>query len=623
MKKTVLCAASFLLMVVAITPLQAQKITQTKTPVTVHGIINFKELADKELKHPPKPIKQRNNEEKEENQRGIPVNLPVPVGTKATEIPEGYITNVSFDQPDISSPKPLKTFQGLIDNNTVIPPDVMGAVGPTALFEPLNSQYRIFDKSGAIISTLSLSGFWSGLSTVGTAFSDPHVVYDATTGRWITCIIAQLNNGHYGIFVGVSLTSDPTGSWYEYSIDTGPASTLPDYPLLGYNKKWVVITTNDFKFYGLLFSRVRITILNKAQLLAGTLGTANIFYDASGIFTNSPAETMDANEESEYLLNDYNGNSGGNGYVQICSITGTPDNPLYNSGSLVGVNKPWSENSIDAPQKGDVRLINTNGTRMRSVIVRNGYIWATHTIYLPATAPTRSSIAWWQINPTQATALQYGRLDDPTSKYFVAYPSMAVTATNDVLIGSSAFGSTIYASAIYAYRNSSDAVNQLRSPRLFKPGEASYYKDYGSGRNRWGDYSATSLDPSNGTFWTLQEYAESPANTWGTYWANVNAALFAFSGPDVNRLKVDDKSITVNPNPGKGNYNISYIAAKAGNIFITVYNISGDPVLTHQLTVTAGINQFNINIEGMVNGNYRLVIQNGDESKQIQLILNK
>src|SRR5262249_13985626 len=47
-------------------------------------------------------------------------------------------------------------------------------------------------------------------------------------------------------------------------------------------------------------------------------------------------------------------------------------------------------------------------------------------------------------------------------------------------------------------------------------------------RNRWGDYSATVVDPVNDTdFWTLQEFAAIPVglganrDRWGTWWANV------------------------------------------------------------------------------------------------------
>jgi PKD repeat protein len=60
-----------------------------------------------------------------------------------------------------------------------------------------------------------------------------------------------------------------------------------------------------------------------------------------------------------------------------------------------------------------------------------------------------------------------------------------------------------------------------------KAGESAYTKTFGSGRNRWGDYSLSAVDPANDTdLWTIQEYAAlppqpSPVSYWGTWWGRV------------------------------------------------------------------------------------------------------
>ncbi len=58
-----------------------------------------------------------------------------------------------------------------------------------------------------------------------------------------------------------------------------------------------------------------------------------------------------------------------------------------------------------------------------------------------------------------------------------------------------------------------------------KAGEDSYIKVFTGADIRWGDYSATCVDPSNDkTFWTLQEYAapdvgpSASDDRWGTWW---------------------------------------------------------------------------------------------------------
>jgi hypothetical protein len=68
----------------------------------------------------------------------------------------------------------------------------------------------------------------------------------------------------------------------------------------------------------------------------------------------------------------------------------------------------------------------------------------------------------------------------------------------------------------------------MRDPVTLKEGEGAYFKTFGGGRNRWGDYSSTQVDPSDDTsIWTVQEYAGAPAGAgdgsgrWSTWWGKV------------------------------------------------------------------------------------------------------
>jgi hypothetical protein len=622
MKKLFSILVAIFFTLIAASPAWSQTNPGALTPVKGGVVINFSELAKKELLNPP-VIQERDMEEKEDDLTGIPTNLPVPKGSKVFQLTGNYVSKISssiIESSQAASPPPIRSFNGLLDNSAVIPPDVAGAAGPNHLFENLNSQYRVLDKTGGTVSTLSLASFWSGLSGVGAPYSDPHIVFDSASGRWLACIIAQLTNGHYGIFLAASLTNDPTGSWYEYSLDTGPSTFLPDYPLLGYNKSWVVITTNDFK--NLSFLRTRIVVYNKKKVIAGTLTSATTFFDST-LFTLSPAETMDPLERKEYLRADYNGNSGGAGYVRVCNISGKPGSPVYTRGSTIGVSQTWAEVSLDAPQLGSTHGINTGGTKMRAIMVRNGSIWATHTVYLPASSPNRASTDFWQINAKTNAVIQYGLIDDPTAALWTSYPSLSVTPAGHVLIGSTMVGSSIYASAIYSYRNAADAPNTFRTSYTYQAGGNSYYKTFGGTRNRWGDFSSTSLDPSDGTFWTLQEYAQVSVNKWGTSWANVDHPAAPQAAVKQVTSSVIDNAISVIPNPGKGNFTVNYQAAKQAEVSMTVYKLTGSVVYSKKVLVNEGMNHISLNIENVGNGNYKVVIQNGSETNQTQFIISK
>jgi hypothetical protein len=221
--------------------------------------------------------------------------------------------------------------------------------------------------------------------------------------------------------------------------------------------------------------------------------------------------------------------NGSIGQLRLSTITG----PVGNEVLTVGVAFPstgaiWQEAAgvtNFAPQLGSAFKIDLDDTRILNCVFRNGAVWAAQTIYLPGTGtPKRSAAQWWQIDTTAGhlgRVLQRGRIDDPTNNFDFAYPSIAVNKSGDAMIGYSRFGASQYASANYAFHGASDAAGSNEGDTTLKMGEGPYYKDFGTGDNRWGDYSNTAVDPFNDTdLWTIQEYA-SFSNHWGTWWGQL------------------------------------------------------------------------------------------------------
>jgi hypothetical protein len=129
----------------------------------------------------------------------------------------------------------LTGFPGLGDNNTAVPPDTDGAVGPAHLVVALNSQIEIQTRAGAPISSVSLLGFWSSLG-VGSV-TDPRVIYDPYGQRWVIVTAADPETTASAILVGVSHNSDPTAGWDLYRVAADPAGLRwGDFPTLGFNK---------------------------------------------------------------------------------------------------------------------------------------------------------------------------------------------------------------------------------------------------------------------------------------------------------------------------------------------------------------------------------------------------
>jgi hypothetical protein len=528
MKKNLFFKQSFIALLLLF--IQQQVIAQI-TPKTIdYGapkVVNFTELANQEINNPQRL--QKRAVEQGEDKRNFKFH-PKPLPKNAT-IWELNVPELKTEAPVDNSPAPSNNFIGIVDNETIIPPDTRGATGKTYILETTNQEFKIFTKTGAPVITLSLSSVFG--SSGGTDFFDPHVLYDPNNDRYIIVVDGTLSTGHMGFFIAVSHTGDPRGLWYVYGFDAQTVNPSPsidffDYPQIGFNNNWVVVTGIDF-----LPSTYQIEIfaMNRAGLYSGAAGTATKFVDPNGVLY-SPALTYDATQPTEYLVGDWNGNpGGGSGYVRLATITGTSTAPLYTVGAFLAINQPWNDQPVNAKQKGSTLLIEDGDTRIQGCTYRNGSLWFTHNIFLPASGtPNRSGVDWWQVNPSAATVTQFGRLQDSTANTFYYYPRLDVNTTNDMLLGFALSGTNNFASGAYALRRSTDPVNTLQSTYIYKSGVASYFKEYGGGRNRWGDFSGTAADPVDNTFWTFQEWANT-GNNWATQIAHVPLATFVCNKP--------------------------------------------------------------------------------------------
>jgi HYDIN/CFA65/VesB-like, Ig-like domain len=480
--------------------------------------------------------------------------LAPPAETFLPEVPAPFVGR--FASPGTSTGSGHQSAQlapGIGDNGTVIPPDTDGAVGPNNLVVAINSGVYIQDRSGTVLSSTSLDTFWSSLGGVSFAF-DPRIVYDPYNNRWIISSGANAESSSSLVLVGVSKTSDPTLGWYLYKVTTDATGTnWADFPTLGFNGDWIVVQINLFSVRNNTFAGSNVYVFNKADLYAGGPGSYTKFFDSTGA-TDNPAVTYDNTIATEYLVRNW---SGASAELRISTITGPIGSEAYHAGvayaAAAGGWQDYAPATNFAPQAGTPNKVDTDDDRIMNTVYRNGSLWVAQTIYLPASGtPNRSSVQWWQINTASGglgQVQQIGRVDDPTAQHFYAYPTIAPNANNDVLVGYSSFGTSQYPSADYSFRSHNDPPSTLEADIVFKAGLASYYKDYGTGDNRWGDYSATAVDPINDLdLWTLQEYAQT-GNNWGTWWASVTVSSSATPTATPTSTPTATATATATPTP--------------------------------------------------------------------------
>lgn len=524
---------------------------------------------------------------------------------------------------EAGSPAPLINFKGTKDDGTVDNPDASGAVGPNHVMHVNNQEYVIYNKSGAVLSTESPDDFWADYDTVAVAIGYPHVVYDALKGHYyILTLAGDFSTGNYAVLFGSSDTNDPSGTWTTYEVDLG-AQFIHDAPLFGYSKRWFTFTTvqydtaspNDFNSAG-------IVLMSLDDLIAGTLATIYGTDDAN-FFSLSPVETLDANINDHYMINNL-GSDADTGYLYIVHIGGTTGAPTYNYDDYAVKASPWTGSPAYAPQKNTTNKIYAGSTRLRTAQYRNGQIWTCHTVYLPEAAPTRAVAQWWQIKVSNFTVSQFGRVETANNSIMYGYPSLAVNKHDDMLMGYTYFATNKFATAAYSYRNGSDGKNKLRKAKTYKTGKATFYQNGASGVTfDWGSYSSTSVDETDSTFWTVQEYAEKPADTWGTWWAKVDNVVVAKNGesPAPSRTFGGNLVLNLSPNPAKSITSLNWDIEKAGNVQIKVTNAQGAVLISKNFSAQKGNNRTTLNVANLTSGVYSVTITNGTEIKKAQLVI--
>jgi PKD repeat protein len=528
-----------LLALIIATSASGQQYNKVKGASNYHSKASLKEIANWDKEHPDtiRKMKVPNKEPFVYPQFSIEGKSVI----FKEEQKEKYSPNNSPKDP---SPLPTKDFKGLDDNNTSIPPDVNGAVGPNHVMITLNTEFMIMDKDGNVLSRHSTGSFWFGMPGAGDTF-DPKIIYDPYEDRWIFLMPSSSNTELSRLMVAVSENSDPTGNWYRYVFDTDPSNNYWfDYPNFGFNKNWIVVSGNMF---GAGFGYCTVFVLDKADLYSNSPVADYSRFEIYDGFTLVPAYTYDANEEDIYMVNNAGGNINNKGYLNLWRVTGGAGLEFVEDLGLIEIAEPWNNGSYAnggnfAPQLGSDEKINTVDARIENMVYRNGKLWCVHHIYLPVENPNRCAVQWFEL-ALDGTILQRGRIDDEAGNKYYAFATIAVNSREDILIGYASFSPEQYASGSYSFRYATDPPNTLRDSYQYVDGLAPYFKTYGAERNRWGDYSGTVVDPNDDLdFWTLQEYADLPAgeDQWSTWWAyiNLDAVPLATFESNINTVPV-------------------------------------------------------------------------------------
>jgi hypothetical protein len=424
----------------------------------------------------------------------------------------------------LQSPQPLNSFQAILDNNTQAVPDIAGAVGTFDLMTALNSQVRTQTKLGFI-------GFTSTLNSIFQSQGNPvcrsaRVLFNPYSNRWVLVAAADQRTSNSSVVMAVTRTNDPNGIWDLYKVPSFQPGTLSLEDLnIGFNNRWVVVTTNNRAVTNGAFVSSSAWVLDSSKLFAATPSASFNRLDTPHM-NMVPAYTYDAMEQNIWLTNVIARNDGGQGRLGLYLISGATGSEIFTPSAFEPAGPAWQATSATdlGPQLGTSTRVNMGDDRIQNMVQRSGRLWMAHTVFLPATGtPNRAGVQWWEID-LETGVRQRAIIGDDDTNLMFGYPSIGVDGFGNAMIGFSRFSGTAFVGAGYAFRRASDPLNAVRLPFIYKSGE-SQYNDPVGGSNLWGRYSTTAADPANGLgLWTLQQYAASPANIWGTWWAQVPVA---------------------------------------------------------------------------------------------------
>jgi hypothetical protein len=421
------------------------------------------------------------------------------------------VFEMDFDQFSLTllkmSHAPLLSYQGTIQTVGVLPPDVGGSVSDSHLLSSTNQGFNALLKVGTSYQNKTPSQFWSGV-TITQPF-DPRSIYDYSYQRWISITANARRSASSSVLVSISSNMNPFSSSVYFSIPADPAGLVwADYPRVGLNSKYIVVTTNLFNVSNDAYARGEIYVFNKLQVFQNNNFTFQriAVTQVAGI---CPSYSHD-NLEEYFLI------SSATGAIIVSKFSGEVGSLTVNIlFSIIGGVVPWSSTGPDGPQLGSLSLIDSGDDRIQNVVQRGGTIWFCQTIFLPVITPVRSSVQWWQVS-NNGILLQRNIIDNPSN--FYSYPNISVNKYNDAVIVYSQFNSSIYPSILYSYRHHTDPVNTFRDPYLIKSGESVYTS------GRWGDYFSSTVNPSDDqSFWIQGQYSQNCncVFNWATWWAKI------------------------------------------------------------------------------------------------------
>ena len=429
---------------------------------------------------------------------------------------------------------------------TCAPPDTTGDVGPNHYIQLVNAtKVAIYNKSGVLqkpafdLSTLFKSGDCSKFDR-----GDPQVLYDPLAGRWL---LSQFTpNGSNQLCFAISQTADPLGSYHLYSFTT---PDFPDYFKVGVWPSGYYVSANEGSYTAYA--------LDRTKMLAGLPATAVRVAGETNLLMPADVDGSAAPADSGGLFytfksKDFKAHSVAFDQLQLFRLTPdftTPANTTFTTVATFPITpftytvcgyfvmdcipQKDTQQKVDPVSEWPMQRFAYRKLADRETLVGNFTVGG-------GTAAPGAAIRWFELSNAGSgwTLRQEGTQDlgDGLNRFM---GSIAMDADGNIALGYSASSATAYPSIRYATRAATDPLGTLQAEQVMRAGTGSQ-----TGTNRWGDYSAMSVDPATErSFWYTNEYYSPTADRdWKTA-----IGTFGFTAQTINFSQPPNTLVTAGP----------------------------------------------------------------------------
>ncbi|HEX5936356.1 MAG TPA: hypothetical protein VFZ75_01500 [Actinomycetota bacterium] len=439
------------------------------------------------------------------------------------------------------------TFDGIpnIDPPLATPADPTGALGMTYHLAAVNTHMAFYDRTGVQFGpTRRLRTLDPELAGKNVTDFDPKVVYDYYGQHFLLVFLSRTDTRSFLSVVVIPEGSEgTTNGWCTLHMSgdqvAGNGKQFADYPSVGFTESRVTIATNQYDFSNAPsiggFRYVQIISMGKGALYdcERPVVPIKVFSrtqtrdpDGSRAFTIVPAVSIAGAPTAQFMTSiDFNGSSGklilwrltvvdGKFKLVRTRVAGGPMSiPRWGRqcGNTKGLQSKWDT--------GDVRLTSAFWDAALGRLYT-----ATSIAGNLGGGSVESVVRWWEVDPaaTLANSTVPRRGIVGRAGRDAAWPSVATDSEGKLWVNYARAGVSECLAAMASVVQPGATGHAAVSIRT---GSGRY--EASSGPERWGDYTAVSRDPQNGT--QMAAYGAHPIDDGGgpatELWQQVIATL--------------------------------------------------------------------------------------------------